>query len=177
MKFSEALRVIIDFAVDHDADIGLPFLADREKSLQAELLSVQDARKKLEEQKANIPDAPETTIREPTDPTASKAKAGGRRSSSVVESCIDKRPASTEKERFLTAVPYLCDGSKAISEEVRNRLLTQRDAHPDWVLDLQPEQQNRLRIMTYRGPFKASSPNDQAQEREQKVATTETGAS
>ncbi len=48
MKFSEALRHLIDFAIDADPELNLPFLVDREKLLRAELSTVQEAIKALE---------------------------------------------------------------------------------------------------------------------------------
>ena len=129
--FSETLRRIIDFVLDHDSSLGLPFYADREKSLQVELLTIQEARKKLEEeQKSKITDAPQRVFEEVTNSASSKARTGSK------ASFIDKRSAETEHERWQKKLPYLVNPKglqKEQQEKVMETVLEEAGDHPDWV--------------------------------------------
>jgi hypothetical protein len=129
--FSEALRCIIDFVIDHDATLGLPVLANREKLLQAELLTVQEARKKLEqERKPKITEAPNRVFKEVNSSVNDEARSGSR------ASFVDKRHAETEHERWQRKLPYLLEPKglqKEQQQKVMDAILNEAVAHPDWV--------------------------------------------
>lgn len=144
MKFSEALRIIIDFAIDHDATLGLPFHADRVKSLQADLSTAQEAIKSLEQQKAsNGPEVFERVNNSVNTATRATPKAPS----------TDRRPGLTERERFLKAAPYVADGDDVVTPEMRVRTLAQARMHPDWLTALSKEQEAALRekMATWKG--------------------------
>jgi hypothetical protein len=141
--FSGALRRIIDFALDHDPSLGLPFYEDREKSLQAELLAVQEARKKLEEeQKAKITDAPKKVFEEVTNPVTSES---GRATPKAL--FIDKR--GTEEEHWRKKVGYVLNPppnlSKEEMEKVERNVFADAERHLDWLDELSEEQRAAFR--------------------------------
>jgi len=142
MKFSEALRCIIEFAIDHDATLGLPVLANREKSLQAELLTVQEAKKKLEERKSEIEDSAGTPshslgvdrVRAPAPET-------------VVKPYTDKRPPRTDEEQFLKAATYVANEDRVVTPELKKKVLAQARAHAEWLATVPEPERNKLEAM------------------------------
>lgn len=142
MLFSQALRCIIDFAIDHDATLGLPVLANREKLLQAELLTVQEAKKKLEERKSEIEDSAGTPshslgvdrVRAPAPET-------------VVKPYTDKRPPRTDEEQFLIAATYVANEDRAVTPELKKKVLAQAREHPERLAKVQEPERSKLEAM------------------------------
>jgi hypothetical protein len=135
MKFSEALRCIIDFAVDHDAELGLPFLADREKSLRAELLTVQETMKSVEEQQKVA--TPKKVFEEVVSCSVNDKSGAARK-----WPFIDSR-GQTEKDRFLKAASYVANEDKVVTPEMKKRFIVQATEHPEWLEEVPDEPQRR----------------------------------
>jgi hypothetical protein len=147
MKFSEVHRCLIDFVIDHDGTLGLAVLANREKSLQAELSIVQEARKKLEqEQKAKITDAPNRVFEEVTNSVNGEARTGPK------ASFIDKQSGLTEEERFLKAAPYVANEDKAVTPELKRKILDQTREHPEWLAKVQEPERSKLEAILRSAP-------------------------
>lgn len=138
MRFSEALRVIIDFACDRDAALGLPFHADRVKRLQTELLSAQEAIKSLEQQEKPV--SRNNTVLEQV-----PESVNGETRVVPKASFTDKRPGLTEQERFLKAAPYVANGDKMVTPELKIRVLAQVKAHPEWLQEI-PDQSQKEKL-------------------------------
>ena len=143
VTFSEALRLCLDFVQDHDPSLGLPFYEGREKSLRAELLTVQEAKKKLEEErKSEFEDSAGT-------PPLSLGVNGVRAPApkTVAKPHTDKRPTRTDDEQFLKAAPYVANEDKAVTPELKKKVLAQAREHPEWVAKVQEPERNKLEAM------------------------------
>lgn len=116
MKFSEILRIIIDFAIDRDAVLGLPFHAERVKSLQAELSSAQESIKSLEEQQTTVV-APTRVVGEVTNPATSAPES--------------------DHDKFLRYIGNLGTGELTPTTRLATRKVNELLAlHSDWVNDV-----------------------------------------
>ena len=141
ISFAAVIRCFVDFVLDRDATLGLPFHADRAKSLQGELSIVQATMKALEEQPKTV-DGPERVFAGPV--------AGGVRAPPRPV-CVDKRLGQTDEERWRKKVLYVlnppADLEKDDIEKVTKTVLENAQAHPDWVEQLEASEQTELTAM------------------------------
>lgn len=132
---SEALRKCLDSVLAHNSTLGLPIYRDEEKSLQARLSAVQETIKKLESEQQTQPSA-ENAFSFAPGPDVK-----------VVKQYKDNRQVRTEEERFLNAAIYVASGDKAITPEVRKRVLLQANIHPNWFAKIPEPERKRLETM------------------------------
>jgi hypothetical protein len=135
--FSEALRCIVDYALDTDASLGLPFHHDRQKALQGELATVEAM---IEELKTNVADVPKV-FEQVTNSVNTVVGANPK------PSYVDKRPGLTEEERFLKAVPYAANDDKMVTPELKRKVLDQARVHSEWLAKIHEPERSKLEAM------------------------------
>jgi hypothetical protein len=143
MGFSGTVRLIIDFALDQDPELGLPALIDERKAVRAKLAALDASIADLEtKQKAGMTNAPERVFEEVTNQVTSKSSRTSPKSP-----LTDKRPGLTEEERFLKGAPYVANGDQVVTPEMKTRILTQARDHPEWLEKVQEPQRNKIEAM------------------------------
>jgi hypothetical protein len=140
MKFAEVNRKIYDFAIDHDPELGLPFLTDKRKVAQAEVAATNRMIRELEaKQKAGNTEPPKAVFETPI--------SSSNRNTTSKALCVDKRPGQTEKDRFLKQAPYVADGNNMVTPELKKKVLTQATERQEWLEEVPELQRNKLRAM------------------------------
>ena len=141
LGFSEVVRRLIDFALDRDPTLGLPFHEDRRKSLQAELLSVEETIKALEVSKATDSSKVFVETRTCNSVTSESSRASPKAPT------VDNRPGQTEEERFLKATPYVAREDTVVTPDMKARVLAQARDHPEWLEKVKEPEKTKLETM------------------------------
>ena len=130
--FSRTVRLIIDFALDQDPDLGLPILIDERNAVRAQLAALDASITDLEaKKKTRKTETPRTVFEEVTIPVTSESSKASPKAPFT-----DKRHAETEHERWQKKLPYLFNPKglqKEQQEKVMETVLNETAAHPDWV--------------------------------------------
>jgi len=149
MAVAEVVRRIVDFAIDYDAELGLPLLTDKRKAARAELAALDRVIRELEaKQKAGNTEPPKAVFEKPI------GSANRWKVSSKVP-YTDNRPGQTEEDRWRVKVGYFLNPPPNLSkEDVKNvgrSVIGDAEKHSDWLGRLPNEQQDALRENVGRG--------------------------
>jgi BMFP domain-containing protein YqiC len=141
--FSRTVRLLIDFALDQDPDLGLPILIDERNAVRAQLAALDASITDLEaKKKTRKTEAPKTVFEGVTNQVTSESS---RASPSATPT--DSRPEPTAEELFLKQAPYVAREEFSDIPEIKRRVLDQASKHHDWLEKVPEPDRSRLEAM------------------------------